>query len=108
MSTAPLQLGLPPGPHTQSAAVCAETEVGNSVEADYVACAGVSELADDVACLAILTDSAVDDAAAKACTYVAAVSVITAGVHPGAAWTVDCWVQTPLPSRAGQVNALCF
>jgi alpha-tubulin suppressor-like RCC1 family protein len=55
-----------------SAATCAETEVGVSVAADLAACAGVSELADDVACLAILTDSAVDDAATKACTYVAA------------------------------------
>jgi hypothetical protein len=62
------------------AAACAETEVGNSVAADLAACAGVTELADDAACLAVLTDSAEDDAAAKACTY--SPGLLTQGV-PG-------------------------
>jgi hypothetical protein len=61
-----------------SAATCAETVASvHSVAADFAACAGVSELATDAACSAILTDSPDDDAAAKACTYVAAVTAVT-------------------------------
>jgi hypothetical protein len=58
-------------------AACAET-ASVSVATDLAACSGVSELAVGVACLAILTDSAADNAAAKASTYTAAVAGVDA------------------------------